>query len=134
MAQRAKRPAETSPLDVPARLEELRAIQHGWLDGHGTAPSREGLDWLSRAFRKHYPSDLPLPHTFPTEDGGVEMEWEVGAHAVILEIDLGARTGDWLEFTRGDGEEARERSLNLGAAADWDWLAGELRRLVGPAR
>ena len=32
--------------DVGVRLEELRLLQEGWLDGAGKALSSEGLDWF----------------------------------------------------------------------------------------
>ena len=55
------------PLDVPARLDELRGMQDGWLEGDGKAPPHSGLDWLSGAFAKRgYPDDIPLPYTYPT--------------------------------------------------------------------
>ena len=42
------------PLDVPARLDEFRDMQDGWLDGEGVAPTQAGIDWLSDAFAHNY--------------------------------------------------------------------------------
>lgn len=63
------RPA-LDPLDVRARLDDLRALSDGWLDGTGVAPPHAGLDWLASAFDRHFPDDLPLPHLYPTPEGG----------------------------------------------------------------
>ena len=88
------------PLDVPPRLDEFRNMSDGWLEGDGQAPEHTGLDWLSASFERHYPKDIPLPHTYPTPGGGVEMEWSFGPQSVILEIDLEEQLGDWLRFDK----------------------------------
>ena len=67
-------PGVPHPLDVAARLDELRAMQDGWLDGDGKAPDHAGLDWLADAFNHYYPDTAPLPRIYPTEEGGVRME------------------------------------------------------------
>ena len=67
------------PLDISARLDDLRLMKNGWLEGNGLAPPHEGLDWLSRAFDDHYPKNLPLPYLYPTEEGGVQADVVVQA-------------------------------------------------------
>ena len=120
------------PLDVPARLDELRSMQDGWLDDSGKAPSMVGLDWLSRSFEHQFPDDLPLPHTFPMPEGGIEMEWSLDPHSIILEIDLETHKGSWLRFTeRTNGED--ERELDLNDNSDWAWLVTEIRNTAGIA-
>ncbi len=118
------------PLDVPARLDELRAMQDGWLDGAGKAPSRDGLEWLSISFERHFPDDLPLPHVYPTPNGGVEAEWSLGAHSVIFEFHIDTHQGDWLRFSKEDDEDEDPRTLNLDESGDWEWFTGEIRRLA----
>lgn len=117
------------PLDVPARLDELRAMRDGWLEGTGKAPSQAGLDWLSSRFQHHYPDDLPLPHTFPEPEGGIEMEWSLGSYSVILEINLDTHSGAWLGFAEQTNNED-ERELDLNDNGDWEWLISEIRRVV----
>ena len=124
------------PLDVPARLDEFRALRDGWADGmqyagdwgngYGKAPSHAGLDWLAAAFTRHYPQDAPLPYTYPTPEGGVQMEWSVGNQDISLEIDLATRQGWWhrLDLSTTD---AAEQDLTLDAAA-WQWLGTEIIR------
>ena len=118
-----------NPLDVPARLDELRAMQDGWLDGAtGKAPSLPGLEWLSTNFERHYSGDLPLPHLYPTPDGGVEAEWSMGAQAVIFEIHLDSRQGEWLQFAKEGDDDVVSQTLNLADESDWIWLCNEVRQ------
>ena len=117
------------PLDVPARLEEFRTMQDGWHDGEGMAPHGAGLDWLATDFDRHYPDDIPLPHTYPTPEGGIEMEWSLGAHSVVLEVDLSTHQGDCLGAdNQSDAEDTR--TLDLDSCESWAWLAGKIRRLT----
>ena len=116
------------PLDVPARLDELRIMENGWLDGAGNAPSHQGLDWLSASFERYFPDDLPLPYIYPTPEGGVEAEWSLGAHSVIFEININTRQGDWLRFVKESDDDEDSRALNLDESTEWHWLTGEIRR------
>ena len=61
-------------LDIASRLEELKKIKDGWLDGAGQAPSHEGLDWLAGVLKDRYPDYLPRPYAYPVPDGGVQLE------------------------------------------------------------
>lgn len=114
------------PRDVPARLDEFRDMQDGWYESWGIAPKREGLDWLSTAFERYYPDDVPLPYTYPNPEGSVRMEWSAGNNAVILEINLDAHSAEWLWFDR-DSDDEFERTLDMDESADWQWLASEIR-------
>jgi len=118
------------PLDIPARLDELRLLKAGWLDGKGQAPSRKGLDWISEAFGAHYPEELPLPYLYPTAEGGIQAEWSVGTVEVSLEIDLETHTGQWHTVdmeTHADGS----RELNLDDASSWEWLVEQIQQMTG---
>ena len=84
------------PLDVPSRLYEFRALKDGWLEGEGSALSREGLEWLTTQFEQCYPSDLPLPYLYPTPEGSVRAEWSEGANAVVLETNLDSHSALWI--------------------------------------
>ena len=115
--------------DISARLEELRDMKDGWLDGDGNAPSRVGIDWLASSIERHFPADLPSPYIFPTPEGGVEAEWSIGRYSVIFEVDLDSRQGDWLRFDKqSDDEDAR--LLDLDDSDKWEWVVSEIRRLV----
>ena len=123
-----KRVSLLDPLDVPSRLDEFRKMRDGWLEGDGLAPGHAGLDWLSTAFDRYYPDDVALPHTFPTSEGGVEMEWSFGSQSVILEIDLEERLGDWLRFDK-ESDEEYSYELVMSDYTGWERLAAEIRRL-----
>ena len=116
------------PLDVPARLDEFRAMRDGWLDGEGLAPSHAGLDWLSSALERHFPPDAPLPYTYPTPAGGVQLEWSLGRREISLEIDLATRRAQW-HWADLDSDADAEAELNLDDAAGWKWLGAEIIRL-----
>ena len=100
-------------------------MQDGWLDGDGIAPPHAGLDWVTDTFNRCYSDTAPLPRIYPTEEGGVRMEWDYNANVIILEIDLNARAGDWLWFDR-NSDDYHERSLNLDDTANWQWIAAEI--------
>ncbi len=105
-------------------------MKDGWLEGDGQAPDHAGLDWLATNFDRYYPDDVMPPHTYPTPEGGVEMEWSLGSESVILEIDLEERRGDWLKFNKESDEEFSQ-VLNLSNSTAWAWIAAEIRRLSG---
>ena len=117
-------------LDVPTRLEELRALKNGWLEGEGKAPPADGLDWLTNAFGQRYPEDLVLPHLYPTGEGGVQAEWTFKPFEVSLEIDLMTHMGRWhsLDLATGNDEAAE---IDLNDNGSWIWLANQVKRMAG---
>jgi len=117
-------------LDTSARLDEFRTLKAGWLEGVGTAPSHEGLDWLSQVFEGKYPDDLPLPYLYPTENGGVQAEWSMPPYEVTLEIDLNTQQAEWHQLNMQDGNDAEE-PLDLSSDDGWQALASKLRALAG---
>ena len=116
-------------LDVPARLDELRSMAVGEFDGLGSAPSHEGLDWLSEKFEHHYPDDLPLPSTFPTPEGGLEMEWSERHQTVIFGINLVTHEGDWYQFDKSSDSET-SRKLDLDTSDGWQWVSSQIRQMT----
>ena len=124
-----ERVAALHPLDVPARLDEFRNMQDGWHEGDGKAPPHSGLDWLSEAFRRGYPADLPLPYTSPLFDGGVQCEWTIAQFYMEIEIDLDARKGDWMRFDKNSdfSDFEDEKILNLDNPSAWDWMVAKIR-------
>lgn len=124
------------PLDVPARLDKFRELKDGWADGmqyagnwgngYGKAPSPSGLDWLSVAFTRHYPEDAPLPFTYPTPEGGVQMEWSVGSQEISLEVNLETGWAWWHRLDMStDNDEEQDLDLNSDG---WIWLGAEIMR------
>ena len=114
------------PLDVPARLDDLRLLKAGWLDGGGKALDGVALDQLATSFTTYYPNDLPLPYTFPTAGGGVQFEWRIGGVTPEIEIDLASLQGDWLS---DDDDEA---VIDLATTEGWTDLARRIAALTNP--
>ena len=81
------------PLDIAPRLDELKKIKDGWLDGAGRAPSHEGLDWLAGVLKDRYPDSLPRPYAYPVPDGGIQLEWSIKRREISLEVDFESRQG-----------------------------------------
>jgi hypothetical protein len=125
--ERVKDVTPLDPLDVPARLDELQLLKAGWLDGVGKSLDAASLERLGRLFTAHYPNELPLPYTFPTEGGGVQWEWRIAGAAPEIEIDLASLRGDWLS----DDEEA---TLDLASPRGWADLADRIAALVEKSR
>ncbi len=121
-----------APLDVRARVDELKLLRHGWLDGKGLAPPTAALDWLTAAFEARYPDDLRLPYLFPTPAGRVQAEWSLAPWSLSLEIDTVAKRGHWHALNLNTDEEV-EKALDLENAVDWTWLAEQVRSMGGVA-
>ena len=111
-------------LDITRQLDELRSLEDGWLEGGGVAPFREGLDWLVQSFERHYPTDLPRPYLYPTEDGGVQAEWVFEEINIEVRIDLSGKHGTYLWLNESTEEE---RELDLSDGVNWEWLASVVR-------
>ena len=118
--------AVIDPLDVRARVEELKLLRNGWLDGKGLAPPPAALDWLTSTFEEHYPDDLRLPYLFPTPAGRVLAEWSLAPWSLSLEIDAGAKRGYWHALNLDTDGEA-DKELDLVSGDDWAWLAEQVR-------
>jgi hypothetical protein len=115
--------------DISARIDELRGLKPGWLDGAGDAPGPEFLDWLNQQFEPRYPADVPLPCLYPTAEGGVQAEWSVGAHEISLEIASDTHQAEWQALNLETGDQAARR-LDLDDPAGWAWVAGQIRTIA----
>jgi hypothetical protein len=118
------------PLDIRTRLDELKLLGPGWLDGKGIPPSHAGLDWLADAFDAYYADDIPLPYLFPTPEGHVLAEWSLKPWSPSLEIHLAVKGAEW-HCLNLDTDEESEKDVDLGKAEDWLWLGKEIRTLCG---
>ena len=75
--------------DFEARLIELGGMSDGWHYGDGKAPTPKTID-VARSVVGALVArdDVPWPAAYPTIDGGVNVEWDVGA-----EIEFGPDGG-----------------------------------------
>ena len=138
MATESRAGNANNPLNVRNRLAEFRKLQDGWADGlqhagdwgsgYGKALSHAGLDWLADTFEQCYPADIPLPYTYPTPEGGVQMEWSLEHYEVSLEIDLAQHIAEW-HCTDMCSDRYFARDLDLTTSESWTWIAGEILRL-----
>lgn len=116
-------------MDVAARLEELKLLKNGWLEGEGRAPKSEQLDWLAEVFDSFYPGELPTPYLYPTPEGGVQAEWTSGDWEASLDIDLGKQKSSWHLLNIVTDEEL-EAEFDLTKPEDWVELAKLVREIV----
>jgi hypothetical protein len=117
-------------LDIVVRIEELKLLKRGWLDGKGEALDPQKLDWVVEAFKNYYANDAKLPYLFATPEGQLLAEWSLGENSISLEIDLGTRNADWhvLNLT-SDDEELRQ--LDLNKSESWEWLSNAVKDMGG---
>lgn len=80
--------------DPLARLDELRLLKPGWLEGNGRVPAADDFDWLESFLGTSYPASLPTPFIYPTEAGGIQLEWRTGNQDLSFEIDFSSRIGE----------------------------------------
>ena len=110
------------------RIEELRSLKNGWLDGKGRALSQEGLNWFADKFENNYPEDLSLPYIYPTAEGGVQAEWTLGCHEVSLDVDFDTRQGEWNDLNM-ETDGYKSGPINLDHQRGWDWVSGRIRKM-----
>ena len=102
-----------------SRLDQLREMEDGWLgSGSGIAPRDDHLTWLSEMIKRHYPCELPPPHTYPTPDGNIEMEWGEGDYCAILEVNLTLRSA-YLYLSGDNDDDAEPPPIDLESAEGW---------------
>lgn len=116
------------PLDVSLRLEQIAALKDGWLDGRGSAPAKDKLEWLADTFDANFDSDLPLPYLYPTAEGGVQAEWGLNDWAVTLEIDLEKQQGQYQALHLKD-QTCSELQIALANPDGWSHLNQALKLL-----
>lgn len=127
-----ERIAALDPLDIETRLDEILQLQDGWLDGMGKAPDHESLPKLAIAFDERFSPDLPLPHLYPTPEGGIQAEWTLGEWEVSLEITLPTMKAEFQALQLGsDRCEEFEVDLSTDDGHGWGRLNGKLREIVG---
>lgn len=120
--------AELDPLDIAARIDELKLLTDGWLDGRGRALDSGGLDWIQELLETHLPDGLPLPYLYPTPEGGIQAEWSIGGTEVSLEFDLAQHIGEWHGYDPTTGAELVE-VLNFNEPEAIGWVVQQLEKL-----
>ncbi|MCE1226499.1 MAG: hypothetical protein LWW87_08450 [Geobacteraceae bacterium] len=116
-------------LDVPTRLEELSALEDGWLNGSGRALDPVGLKQISDLFDTYYDNALPLPYIYPTAEGGIQAEWTFGVWEATLDLNLVSFEAEYqaLNVTTG---MCNDENFNLNDAACWQQMNEALKLLM----
>lgn len=112
----------SEPQEISARLDQLKHLQAGWLDGRGETFSPEGLDWLANRLENVLRGDQPRPHLYPTPEGGVRAEWSRPPIDASLEVDLHQQTAYWHSVNLDDDSDEVEKDLDLNRDQDCAWL------------
>lgn len=110
-----------NPSNINHQFERIRKLRDGWLDGEGKAPSCDGVDWIESILRRYIPINFPPIYLFPTDTGGILIEWSVASSEASIEVNLESRTGIWHELDVQSDEDF-ERTLHLDRAKDWQQL------------
>lgn len=121
--------------DPIARLIELKKIagKDGWNWGDGKALDKPGVDWLIDFFRHNYPKELPNPYIYPGNEGGVQLEWEVGNREMFLRIvDLLSHKGTVTVYDAD--EELDGAEIDLGDEKSRELLFNRVRKLTHPTQ
>ena len=114
------------PIDAPARLEEFKEVEDGWLDGEGIAPSHDGLDWLIGAVKSHSPAKEMPTKCYLTRDARVRMEWSGGGTFMCMRVDLYLHTGGW-QWSNSKSLEFKHGKLDLDEASSWEWWVSKVK-------
>ena len=110
-------------------LTRLSALEDGWLDGAGHAPSKGDIAWLQNVWPQFWPKTLPAPYAYPTEAGGIQLEWDEGLYAISLELRPGARSAELLIVDVSEcGEPVVDCELDLNVEQGWRQLVQVIGR------
>ena len=125
-----------NPSDISTQLDDIRTLENGWLDGDGIAPSLSGIDWIESRLHRYIPVGFPRPYLYPTEAGGVQLEWSIDSNEVSIEVSLESHLGVWHQLNLQpqlnlQSSDERERELNLDQSSAWEWI---IRQINGMRR
>lgn len=109
------------PLNISHQLDKLRKLSDGWLDGEGMAPSCDGIRWIEATLRRYLPMDFSPVYLYPTETGGILLEWSIESTEASLEVNLESHTGIWHELNMQSGGDL-EREMNLDEGENWKYI------------
>jgi hypothetical protein len=93
------------PSEWSERLVELQGLESGWLDGVGAQVTRKVLREVEALLLEFLDSGIRRPYVYPTEEGGVQLEWPFEAGEVIVTV----RAVDKVEAFAFSKQDDRER-------------------------
>ena len=115
--------------DIRRKIERLRGIEDGWLDGIGKGLNQAGLSHLEEQLVRYYPKDAPKLRLYPTADGSAQAEWWIGDYHAALEVflDDGA-IAEWSDYNLQTRKEM-VRDIDTNKEQDWEWVVQRLQIL-----
>ncbi|MEW2042651.1 hypothetical protein AB0885_37535, partial [Streptomyces sp. NPDC005534] len=92
------------PAEWSDRLSELHDLESGWLDGVGRQVSRKVLREVESLLLEFLDEQVQRPYIYPTEDGGVQLEWPYAAGEVTLTVAASGKVEAYA-FSKSDDQE-----------------------------
>ncbi len=74
------------PADWSERLVELQKLESGWLEGAGEGINRRVLRKVESLLLELLDAGAQRPYIYPTENGGVQLEWSSEGGEVTAEV------------------------------------------------
>jgi hypothetical protein len=109
--------------DLLARLDEITSLEDGWLDGDGIKVDRTVISNVRRLLSALAENPAPQVCVYPTEAGGVQLEWTKGP----IENSLEFLTDGQVRFSFLDVESDQEGSRNIATDDYTGMIAAILR-------
>jgi hypothetical protein len=103
---------------IAQQLEAYGAVADYPDDPDVRPPRPEDVTWVGGKLEEHWLTDMPIPFIFPTEYGGLNIEWYVGYAEHSLEVDFANHTGIWAWWD-SKSDRVHEETLNLKQDANW---------------
>ncbi|MEU8100775.1 hypothetical protein AB0O32_01355 [Streptomyces rubiginosohelvolus] len=92
------------PADWSERLTELQKLESGWLEGAGEGIERKILRQAESLLLELLDAGVNRPYIYPTERGGVQLEWSSSAGEVTAEVTPEGKV-EVYAFSNSDDEE-----------------------------
>src|SRR5262249_26334813 len=115
------------PSSWSARLRELSELQEGWLDGKGERVSRQVLRQTETLLLDCLEAGIGRPRIFPTENGGVRLEWVFDDSEVSADIES-SYVISLLSFSKLNDDDDEEQVLAWSHSED---VVDFIRRGIG---
>ncbi len=115
---------QSDVLDCGKMLAEIAELKDGWYDGKGKAFDKRRLAKLAELFHTNYSLEQQ-PYLYPTLDGTIQAEWDVGRWRVSLEIEPSSMQGDYYALNL-DSDAEKHGTFNLLKSDQWWQLCTEI--------
>ena len=106
---------------IPHQLKAYFTANDSPDDPDVQPPRPEDVAWINAKLGENWLDNMPIPFIFPTECGGLNIEWYIGHAEHSMEIDFANHTGIWAWWDSKSGQ-VHEETLNLKQNMDWQKL------------